>query len=60
MGELINLLSTDETPGKMRDNTQYQLILNDQAFSIDLEKVPVKYKEVFEKLKDNLQIVKPG
>ena len=60
ISELLNSSITDETPGKMRDSTQYQLAVDDKTFSIDLEKVPPEYKEVFDKLKDDLQIVKPG
>lgn len=59
MNELINLLSIDENPGQKRDAAQYKLKLNDQTFSIDLEKIPLKYTDVFDRLKDNLQIVKP-
>ncbi len=58
--ELINTIKADDKPGKMRDNTQYQLMYNDQAYSIDLEKIPPKYKKAFDSLKDNLQIMKPG
>jgi hypothetical protein len=59
--ELISCIKTeDDAPGKMRDHHQYQLVYNGQSFSIDIGKVPSKYKDVFERLRDNLQIVKPG
>ncbi|WP_018612541.1 hypothetical protein [Segetibacter koreensis] len=58
--ELIKSVSTVDEPGKMRDSTQYHLIYKGQPVSIDLEKIPIKYRDVFERLKDNLQIVKPG
>lgn len=58
--ELIKSIRTDDKPGNMRDNTQYELMYKDKNFSIDLEKIPKKYKKIFEWLKDNLQIVKPG
>lgn len=48
----------DDSSGEMRDSTQYQFAYNGQTFPIDLEKVPAKYKKVFERLKDNLQVVK--
>ncbi len=60
LDELINMIKTDNKPGKMRDNTQYELMYNDQAYSINLEKIPAKFKKTFETLKDDLQIVKPG
>ncbi len=58
MDELINAIRADDNPGKMRDNTQYQLKYNGKTFSIDFEKIPKKYKKTFESLKENLQIVK--
>lgn len=61
MNELIKSITAEsDHPGKMRDNTQYQLLYNNETFSIDLEKVPEKYKKTIEGLKDNLQVVKPG
>lgn len=48
-----------EGDSRMRDNTQYQLEYKGKIFSIDLEKVPKKYKKTFDSLKDNLQIIKP-
>ena len=59
LDELISSIKADDSPGKMRDNTRFQLEYKDQTVSIDLEKVPPQYKEVFEQLKDNLKIVKP-
>lgn len=58
--ELINLMKVDDVPGEMRDNTQYQLVYNEQTVPVNLERIPKRYKKTFESLKDNLQIVKPG
>jgi muramidase (phage lysozyme) len=60
LDRLISAIKADDNAGEMRDNTQYQLIYNKQSFPVDLQKIPEKYKETFESLKDNLQIVKPG
>lgn len=61
MNELIDAIRIEnDNQGKMRDNTLHQLIFNDQTFSVDLEKVPKKYKKTFDSLKDSLQIVKQG
>lgn len=61
MSELIKSITAESNyPEKMRDNTEYQLLYNNETFSIDLEKVPEKYKKTIEGLKDNLQVVKPG
>lgn len=57
--EIINRTEAEE-PGKMRDATNYHLNYNAGTFPIDLEKVPAKYKETLEELKDNLKITKPG
>lgn len=61
MNELIDAIRVEsDNQGKMRDNTVHQLIFNDQTVSVNLEKVPQKYKKTFDSLKDNLQIVKQG
>lgn len=60
LDKLVSLIKADDKPGEMRDNTQYQLMYNEQAVPVDLERIPKKYKKTFESLKDNLQIVKPG
>lgn len=61
MNELIDAIRVEnDNQGKMRDNTLHQLIFNDQTFTVDLEKVPQKYKKTFDSLKDSLQIVKQG
>lgn len=59
INDLIDLARVNEKPGNMRDNHQYQLMYNDQSYTIDLAKVPAKYRQMLEQLKDNLQIVKP-
>lgn len=59
LDKLISTIKTDDNPGEMRDNTQYQLLYNKQSFPVNLERIPKKYKKTFESLKDNLQIVKP-
>ena len=56
---LINLIEVDDAPQQMRDNTQYQILYNQKSFSVDLEKLPEKYKKTFENLKNNLKIVRP-
>lgn len=60
LDKLISTIKADDKPGEMRDNTQYQLVYNEQTVPVDLQRIPEKYKKTFESLKDNLQIVKPG
>ncbi len=59
--EIINHIKAEsDSPGSMRDSTSYHLNYNAGSFPIDIEKVPAKYKETFEELKNNLKITKPG
>lgn len=58
INELINVSKADDKPAGARDNHQFQLGYNNQTYMIDLEKIPGRYKELFEKLKDNMQVVK--
>ena len=60
LDKLISTIKADDNPGEMRDNTQYQLVYNEQTVPVDLERIPEKYKKTFESLKNILQIVKPG
>ncbi len=61
MNELIDCIRVEiDNQGKMRDSTLHQLIFNNQTFSVDLEKVPQKFKKTFDSLRDSLQIVKQG
>jgi hypothetical protein len=47
-----------ESPGQSRDAMGYQLATGTGTFTIDLEKVPAKYKNTFDELKDKLKVVK--
>lgn len=58
LDKLITVIKADDKPGEMRDNTQYQLMYNEQSIPVDLERIPKKYEKTFEGLKDNLKIVK--
>lgn len=59
LGELLSKINIDHSnPGASRDSTYYQLSCGNKTALIDLEKVPAKYKTVFETLKDDLLIVK--
>jgi site-specific recombinase XerC len=58
--KLIERIKTKDNPGSMRDNTTYELSYHAGTFPVDMEKIPAKYKKMFDDLKDNLKIVKPG
>lgn len=57
-GLLQAISSRGGGPGLSRDAMNYQLITDAGTISIDLEKVPAKYKKTFEELKDKLTVVK--
>ena len=50
----------DKGPGEMRDATTYHLMYDAETFPIDWEKIPSKYKKIFDELKQDLKVVKPG
>jgi len=54
------LVSTIKTDGRgaARDNTSYLIKSKAGTFPIDWGKIPAKYVDTFEELKDNLAIVK--
>lgn len=58
MSELMNVIKTSEGAGEKRDSTSYSLEYSNTSFTIDWEKLPSKYQQTFEQLKDDLQIVK--
>ena len=61
LNELLTVIeSKSEGQDEKRDATGYELTNNAGTFSIDLDKVPAKFKKTFEELQDNLKIVKPG
>jgi hypothetical protein len=59
--ELANLLVTikhDTAAPKIKDGQYYELNVGTDSTPIDLEKVPDKYKDLFNKLKSDLKIIK--
>ena len=59
MRELLKAIEIDDENSRLkRDATDYQLKYNAATFSIDWEKVPAKYRNTFDDLKDNLKIEK--
>jgi hypothetical protein len=59
--ELANLLVTikhDTAAPKIKDGQYYELNVGTDSTPVDLEKVPDKYKDLFNKLKSDLKIIK--
>ncbi len=55
--ELMNTIKAPEGAGEQRDGTSYFVEYNEKRTKIDWEKIPSGYMQVFEKMKDDLQIV---
>jgi len=59
--ELANLLVTikhDTAAPKIKDGQYYELNVGSDSTPVDLEKVPDEYKDLFNKLKSDLKIIK--
>jgi hypothetical protein len=59
--ELASLLITirsNTAASKVKDGHYYELTAGSQSLAVDLEKVPEEYKELFNKLKNDLKIIK--
>lgn len=60
MTALLSVIKDDDAGHEnKRDVTGYELKYNAGTFSINMEKVPAKYKKIFDDLVDDLVIVKP-
>jgi hypothetical protein len=55
---LIDVIKRDPSAPKIKDGNNYQLNIGANNTPVDLEKVPEEYKELFNKLKSELRIVK--
>ncbi len=55
---LIEIIKPDPSAKKIKDGNYYQLSIGTSNTQVDLEKVPEEYKELFDKLKSELKILK--
>ncbi len=55
---LLDLIQADPSAPRIKDGNSWELEIGERTTAIDPEKVPDEYKELFDKLKDNLKIVK--
>jgi hypothetical protein len=59
LDELLAVVKRKEEPQSGgRDTTGYFIEVNNKVIPVDLDKIPAKFKPVFESLKDNLKPVK--
>lgn len=59
MKELLSAMKAGEDATQARDSTSYYIDYDNTRIKIDWDKIPLKYRQAFEKMKDQLQIVKP-
>ena len=58
LSRLIDVIKPDPSAARLKDATYYQLSVGTSSHTIDLEKVPAEYADLFGKLKKELKIVK--
>lgn len=54
---LIEAIQTDPSRPKIKDGHSYELAFGDTSSPVDLEKVPPEFKDLFDRLKNNLKIL---
>jgi hypothetical protein len=55
---LIEVIKPDPSAPRIKDGNNYQLNIGTKNTPVDLEKVPEEYRELFDKLKSELKIIK--
>ncbi|HZY24419.1 MAG TPA: hypothetical protein VFE71_01225 [Bacteroidales bacterium] len=55
---LIEVIKPDPLAPRIKDGNNYQLSAGTKNTLVDLEKVPDEYRELFNKLKSELKIIK--
>ncbi len=58
LGRLIEIIRHDSTGYRIKDGNYYELSVGSKSTPVDLEKVPEEYKDLFNKLKAEMKIVK--
>jgi len=58
LASLLKIIKSDPSAPRVKDGNYWELTVGGITTPINPEKVPVKYKALFEKLKSNLKVVK--
>ncbi len=58
LSRLVEVIKPDPLAPRIKDGNNYQLNIGAENTPVDLEKVPLEYKELFNKLKSELKIIK--
>jgi hypothetical protein len=56
--QLLETIQPDRVASPIKDGHYYLLEVGTKSTSIDLEKVPDEYRDLFSRLKDDLKIIK--
>jgi len=58
MNSLLSVIRADPSAPRVKDGTQYLLEAGDRVTRVNLDNVPEKYRDLFEKLKNDLKVVR--
>jgi hypothetical protein len=58
MASLLRIIKSDPSAPRVKDGNYWELTVGSLTTPVDLEKVPDKYKALFEKLKSDLKVVR--
>jgi hypothetical protein len=59
LATLLGKIKSDPSASRIKDGNYWELTSGDKVTAIDPERVPDEYKDLFEKLKEKLRIIKP-
>ena len=59
LSKLLGKIKSDPSAMRIRDGNYWELTSGGKVTAIDPERVPDEYKDLFEKLKGELRIIKP-
>ena len=57
--KLLGKIKSDPSSMRIKDGNYWELTSGDKVTAIDPERVPDEYRELFDKLKGELRIIKP-
>jgi hypothetical protein len=58
LASLLKIIKSSPSAPRIKDGNSWELTVGDIVTPVDPEKVPVKYKALFDKLKSDLKVVR--